>query len=144
MKVRDLIGSRKDVYSVQQDATVHDVARYLREKGVRAVGVVDGKGHVVGVVSHADMSDKVAAENKCPAWMRITEIMTDNLITVPLDTPIEDCVRLMEKNGIFHLVVEDDKGGFMGMMSVQDLLRVIVNDHKERADLLEAMMFPQH
>jgi len=144
MNVRDLLGSRKDVYSVQQDATVHDVARYLREKGVRAVGVVDAKGRIVGVVSQADISDKVAAENKCPAWMRISEIMSVKLVSVPLDSPLDECVRLMEKNGIFHLMVQDDKGGFLGMLSVQDLLRVIVNDHKERADLLEAMMFPQH
>jgi CBS domain-containing protein len=144
MNVRDLLGSRKDVFSVQQDATVHEVARYLREKGVRAVGVVDAKGRVVGVVSHADVSDKVAAENKCPAWMRISEIMTVNPISVPLDTSVDECVRLMEKNGIFHLMAHDDKGGFLGMLSVQDLLRVIVNDHKERADLFEAMMFPQH
>ena len=144
MKLRDLLGSRKEVYSVLPDATVYDVARYLREKGVRAVGVVDAKGHVVGVVSQADMSDKVAAENKCPAWMRITEIMTVNPISVPLDTSIDECVRLMEKNSIFHLMVHDDKGKYLGMFSVQDLLRVIVNDHKERADLLEAMMFPQH
>jgi len=144
MNVRDLLGSRKDVYSVQPDATVHDVARYLREKGVRAVGVVDARGNVLGVVSQADMSDKVAAENKCPAWMRITEIMTVNPISVPLDTSIEECVRLMEKNGIFHLMVHDEKDRYLGMLSVQDLLRLIVNDHKERADLLEAMMFPQH
>jgi len=144
MNVRDLLGSRKDVYSVQQDATVHDVARYLREKGVRAVGVVDAKGRIVGVVSQADISDKVAAENKCPAWMRISEIMSVKLVSVPLDSPLDECVRLMEKNGIFHLMVQDDKGGFLGMLSVQDLLRVIVNDHKERADLLEEMMFPQH
>lgn len=144
MNVRDLLGTRKDVYSVQQDATVYDVARYLREKGVRAVGVVDAKGRVVGVVSQADVSDKVAAENKCPAWMRISEIMSVNPISVPLDTSIDECVRLMEKNGIFHLMVQDDQGGFLGMLSVQDLLRVIVNDHKERADLFEAMMFPQH
>ena len=144
MKLRDLLGSRKDVYSVLPDATVYDVARYLREKGVRAVGVVDAKGRVVGVVSQADMSDKVAAENKCPAWMRITEIMTVNPISVPLDTSIDECVRLMEKNSIFHLMVHDDNEKYLGMFSVQDLLRVIVNDHKERADLLEAMMFPQH
>jgi CBS domain-containing protein len=144
MNVRDLLGTRKDVYSVQQDATVYDVARYLREKGVRSVGVVDAKGRVVGVVSQADVSDKVAAENKCPAWMRISEIMSVNLVSVPLDTSLDECVRLMEKHGIFHLVVQDDKGGFLGMLSVQDLLRVIVNDHKERADLFEAMMFPQH
>jgi CBS domain-containing protein len=144
MTVRDLLGSRKDVYSVRDDATVHEVALYLRDRQVRAVGVLDINGRVVGVVSQADVSDKVAAENKCPAWMRISEIMSRNPVSVPLDTALDECVRLMEKHGIFHLMVKDEKEGFRGMLSVQDLLRVIVRDHKERADLFEAMMFPQH
>jgi CBS domain-containing protein len=144
MNVRDLLGSRQDVFSVREDATVFDVARYLRDKQVRAVGVVDVNGKVVGVVSQADISDKTAAENKCPAWMRVSEIMTRNPITVPLDTTLDECVRLMEKHGFFHLMVTDEKAGFRGMISVQDLLRIIVRDHKERADLFEAMMFPQH
>jgi predicted transcriptional regulator len=144
MNVRDLLGSRQDVYSVHEDTSVHEVARYLREKQIRAVGVLDARGRIVGVVSHADMSDKVAAENKCPAWMRISEIMTRNPIAVPMDTSLDECVRLMEKNGIFHLMVQDERSGYRGMLSVQDLLRIIVRDHKERADLFEAMMFPQH
>jgi CBS domain-containing protein len=144
MNVREVIGFRQDVYSVREDTSVHDVARYLRDKQIRAVGVLDANGRVVGVVSQADMSDKVAAENKCPAWMKVSEIMTRNPISVPMDTSLDDCVRLMEKNGIFHLLVHDEKAGFRGMLSVQDLLRIIVADHKERADLLEAMMFPQH
>jgi len=144
MTVRDLLGSRQDVYSVRDDATVHEVALYLRDRQVRAVGVLDLHGRVVGVVSQADVSDKVAAENKCPAWMRISEIMTRNPISVPLDTALDECVRLMEKHSIFHLMVQDEKAGFRGMLSVQDLLRVMVRDHKERADLFEAMMFPQH
>jgi len=144
MNVRDLLGSRKDVFSVREDASVHDVARYLKEKEIRSVGVLDAGGRLVGVVSQADMSDKVVAENKCPAWMRISEVMTRNPISVPMDTSLDECVRMMEKHGIFHLVVMDEKAGFRGMLSVQDLLRLIVRDHKERADLLEAMMFPQH
>jgi CBS domain-containing protein len=144
MTVRDLLGSRQDVYSVRDDATVHEVALYLRDRQVRAVGVLDLRGRVVGVVSQADVSDKVAAENKCPAWMKISEIMSRNPISVPLDTSLDECLRLMEKHGFFHLPVLDEKAGFRGMLSVQDLLRVIVRDHKERADLFEAMMFPQH
>ena len=144
MNVRDVLGSRQDVYSVRDDASVHDVALYLRDKQVRAVGVVDANGSVLGVVSQADMSDKVAAENKCPAWMKVSEIMTRNPISVPMDTSLDECVRLMEKHGIFHLMVQDERAGFRGLLSVQDLLRIIVRDHKERADLFEAMMFPQH
>src|SRR2546422_5360159 len=81
MKVNDLIASRKEIYSISDTTTVHEAARYLRDKGVRAVGVLDAVGRLVGVVSQSDISDKVAAENKCPAWMRVSEIMRDRKST---------------------------------------------------------------
>jgi len=143
MKVSDLIGSRRDVYSVLEDTTVHDTARYLRERQVRAVGVVDRQGVLVGVVSHSDVSDKVAADNKCPAWMRVAEIMSRNLVTATPDTSVEDCLRLMEQHGIFHLVVLDSEKGYRGMISVTDLLQLFASDQKARADMLEALIFPQ-
>jgi len=82
MTVLDLIGSRAEVYSVRDDVTVHEAARYLREREVRAAGVLDANGALAGVVSQSDISDKVAAENKCPAWMRVSEIMSTSLVTV--------------------------------------------------------------
>lgn len=143
MKVADLIQSRKDIYSVRQDATVHEAARYLREKQVRSVGVRDQEGKLVGVISQSDISNQVAAENKCPAWMRVAEIMTTELIVVPPGTPLDECLRSMEKHGFFHLPVVDDKGDYRGMVSVKDLLKVIALDEKARADMLESFMFPQ-
>jgi len=38
--------------------------------------VVDFDRKIIGVVSQSDISDKVAAENKCPAWSNVTEIMS--------------------------------------------------------------------
>ena len=64
MTVKDLIQSRAEVFSVSEDFTVHDAARYLRDKQVRSVGVLNRQGKLVGVVSQSDISDKVAAENK--------------------------------------------------------------------------------
>lgn len=142
MKVADLIHSRTEVFSVPDDATVHDAARYLRDKGVRSVGVLDKKGKLVGVISQSDISDKVAAENKPPAWMRVTEIMSTDLVTASPETTIEDCRQLMDKHGIFHLVVLDEKGAYRGMISVTDLLKVMVADQKARADLLESYIYP--
>ena len=89
MTVGDLIESRKDVYSIADDLTVYEAARYLREKQVRSVGVCDRNGKLLGVVSQSDISDKVAAENKCPAWMRVSEIMTSELTVVPPETPLD-------------------------------------------------------
>ena len=143
MKVADLIASRKDVYSVTDDTTVHEAARYLREKEVRAVGVLDKHTKLVGVISQSDISDKVCAENKCPAWMRVSEVMTPDLVTVGLEMPIEDCMRLMEKHGIYHLIVVDQAGVYRGMISIADLLRVIASDHKARADMFESYIYPQ-
>jgi CBS domain-containing protein len=143
MRVADVISSRKEVFSVQEDATVHDVARYLRDRRVRTVGVLDTGGKLVGVISQADISDRVAAENKCPAWMRVSEVMTKDLVTVSPEKPIEECLVLMEKHRIFHLVVTGDEKKFLGMISVKDLLWVIASGHKERADLMESFVFPQ-
>ncbi len=143
MKVAQLISGRKNIYSITAETTVHEAARYLRERQVRAVGVLDATGKLAGVISQSDISDKVAAENKCPAWMRVGEVMTTHLITVSPEMPLEDCLRLMEKHGIYHLLVVDDPGGYRGMISVTDLLQLIASDQKARADMLEAFIYPQ-
>ncbi|HEV8384531.1 MAG TPA: CBS domain-containing protein [Candidatus Acidoferrales bacterium] len=143
MKVKDLIESRKEVYSIPVDMSVHDAARYLREKGVRAAGICDAKGKLVGCISQSDISDKVAAENKCPAWMRVTEVMSTDLVMTTPETPLDDCLRMMDEHGIFHLLVQDESKQYRGMISVADLLRVLASDHKARADMLESYIFPQ-
>jgi len=140
MTVNDLIGTRADVYSIPHDMTVHDAARYLRDRRVRSAGVLDGS-RLVGVVSQSDVSDKVAAENKCPAWMHVAEIMSTDLVTVTPDRSLHECLRLMEQHGIYHLLVVNADGGYRGMLSVTDLLSVIASDEKARADMLEAFLF---
>src|SRR5215469_4391268 len=112
MKVGDLIGSRKEVYTVSEETSVHQVAQYLRTKGVRTVGVLGPDGRLTGVISQSDISDKVAAENKCPAWMKASDIMTRELVTVTAERVLDECLLLMEQNGIFHLVVLDEVGQF--------------------------------
>ena len=142
MNVTNLVASRTEVFSISNEATVHDAARYLREKQIRSAGILDGQSNLVGVISQSDISDKVAAENKCPAWTRVSEIMSTRLVTVSPETSLDECARLMDKHGIFHLAVVDSVKGYRGLISVQDLLKVIASDQKARADMLEAYMFP--
>jgi predicted transcriptional regulator len=142
MKVSELIGSRREVYSIREESSVHQGAQYLREKQVRSVGVLDAEGRLVGVISQSDISDKVAAENKCPAWMKVSDIMSRELISVSLEETLEDCLGLMERHGVYHLLVMDGRNNFRGMLSVSDLLRVFATDQKDRADLLQAFIDP--
>src|SRR5690349_17627961 len=143
MRVQDVIESRHEIFSIRDSTTVDEAARYLRDRKLRAVGVLNGWGKLAGIVSQSDISEKVAAENKCPAWMRVSEIMSTELMTVTPDTSLEECLQLMEHNGIFHLVVLHD-AEFFGLISAKDLLRFVADGHKARADMLEAFVFPQH
>jgi CBS domain-containing protein len=142
MKVADLIGSRKDVFSIVETKSVLDAAKYLREKQVRSAGVVDSNGKLIGVVSQSNISDKVAAENKCPAWSNVTEIMSRDLVTVTPEVTFDDCLRLMEQNGVYHLLILGEGNKYLGMLSVSDLLKVMASNEKARADMLESYVFP--
>lgn len=140
MIVLDLIGCRSEVFFIRPDLTVFDTARYLRDHQLRSVGVLDEGGRPVGVVSQSDISNKVAAENTCPAWLRVSEIMTTELVIVTPDRSLDDCLRLMEQNNIYHLLVVDGGGMYRGMLSVRDLLSVIASDEKSRADMLASFV----
>ncbi len=137
MTVSTLIESRKEVFSIAEDTTGHDAARYLRDKQVRAVAVFNGQGKVAGVVSQSDISDKIAAENKCPEWVHASEIMSTELVTVSPQESLEACLNLMERYGIYHLLVLAENDGYCGMISMQDLLKAIARESKSRADALE-------
>jgi CBS domain-containing protein len=143
MKVSDLIGSRKEVYFISEEKSVMEAAQYLREKQVRSVGVVDAEGKLTGVISQSDISDKVAAENKYPESMKVSEIMSRELLTVTPEMTFEDSLRAMEQNGVYHLLILDAQNRYQGMLSVSDLLKVMAADNKERADMLESYIFPQ-
>ena len=135
MKVSELIGSRKEVFSITEETSVHQAAQYLREKQVRSVGVVDGSSKVVGVISHSDVSDKVAAENKCPAWMKASDIMTRELITVTPEMTLEDCLRDIVSVSTFTLrcVALERLGGGQREVAPQRLARFGRHDRPRRA-----------
>jgi CBS domain-containing protein len=141
MKVSDLVGTRREVYSIPEGTSVLEAAQYLREKSVRSAGVINAQGQLVGVVSQSDISDKIAAENKCPAWVKISEIMSRNLLSVTPAMTFDECLQLMDHNGVYHLLIVDGDGAYRGMLSVSDLLRVMASDQKARADLLESYLF---
>ena len=143
MRVADLIGSRSEIYSILEDKSVLEAAQYLRAKEVRSAGVVNSSGDLVGVISQSDISDKIAAENKCPAWVKVSEIMSRSLLTVTPEMSFEESLKLMEQNSVYHLCILERPGVFRGMLSVSDLLRVMATDEKARADMLESLIFPQ-
>ena len=139
-RVRDMIGNRSEIYSLSDEATIHEAAMYLRDRQVRATAVCDARGAIVGVIAQGDISNKVAAEHRCPSWVKVREVMSKDVVTVTPDSTIDECIRLMEKNKIYHLLVVE-RGKSFGMISAQDVFRTVADDEKARADMLESWAF---
>ena len=51
--------------------------------------------------------------------MRVQEVMTENVRTIPVDTPAEQAWSLMKTDGIHHLVVTDGRR-IVGVLSNRD------------------------
>src|SRR5690349_12231124 len=118
--VQEVVNNRKQIFCVSNQSTVAEAARYLRDRRIRAAGVCNLSGKIVGVISQSDISDKVVAENYRPAEVKVQAIASPNIIKVAPEACCSDAKRLMEVNGIYHLVVEDSAGTFLGMISLRD------------------------
>lgn len=144
MTVREIIKDRKEIYCISNQASAAEAARYLKDRGIRATGVCDAVGKVCGVVSQSDISDKVVAENFKPSDVAVETISSKNLIKVTPDVDINSALKLMHDRGVYHLIVEDAAGTFLGMVSVRDCVAMCLAEEKERADLYQAYAFPNY
>lgn len=142
--VRDIIKNRKEIFCVSNQATVAEAARYLKDRRIRAAGVCNLSGKIVGVISQSDISDKIVAENYRPSDVLVQAVASENLVKVELEGECRAALQLMHEKGIYHLIVEDEAGKFLGMISVRDCIATIAEEERERADMYENYVFPRY
>jgi CBS domain-containing protein len=142
--VYDIIKDRKEIYCISNQTTVAEAARYLKDRGIRATGVCNLSGKIMGVVSQSDISDKVVAENYRPSEVSVQAIASTNLIKITPETEIKEAMRIMQEDGVYHLIVEDAAGKFLGMVSMRDCNAMRVEEEKERAEMLKDYAFPNY
>lgn len=142
--VQDVISNRKEIYSISNQMTAAEAARYLRDRSIRATGVCNLSGKITGVLSQSDISDKVAAENYRPSDIRVQDIASTNLIKITPEATITTAKQIIHDNGVYHLVVEDANGKYLGLISIRDCIAISVDEEKERADLYQEYAFPHY
>ena len=66
--------------------------------------------------------------------LEIKDIMTTKVIYITQDTPVVDAIRLMVKNNITGVPVVEDDMTLLGVLSEQDVLRLLhtYEDEKDR------------
>lgn len=133
--VGNLVAGR-EVYHVRVEHTVREAARYMSERRVGAVAVLDGD-RLSGVLSERDIMSRVVARGLDPDGVKVGEAMTRDLVVANAGESHEEGVRKMKQAGCRHLpVIQADR--FIGMVSLRDLLQVDLSEKDEEIRLLNA------
>ncbi len=115
--VKDVM--RKDIKTVETEASIKEAARIMRDARVGSVVAVS-KEKIAGIVTAKDIVYKHVATN---AGSRVKDIMSTRLITANLTETIEQASRQMVKEGVERLLVFDHEK-LVGIVSSSDILKV--------------------
>lgn len=123
-----LLNKGYNICSVSPDDTIFNALKFMAEKKIGAVLVIDN-GDVVGIMSERDYARKVVLEGKSSKDSRVKEIMSDKVIYADIDRLVEECMVLMIEKRIRHLpVYENNK--LTGIISIGDVVKAVI-DEKE-------------
>lgn len=134
MPTIDGIIAGQELFSVTPDASVLDAARYMAERRIGAVSVIEN-GFLVGIVSERDLMTRVVAEGRDPKSTSVGDVMSRRLVHGSPGDSFESCIAKMLEHNCRHLPILGN-GRVVGMVSIRDLYRV---DATEKANQLEAM-----
>jgi isocitrate dehydrogenase len=71
-----------------------------------------------------DIISKVVSQGKDPAKLKVQDVMTKTLITVPPDCPLRDAAALMMEKGIRRVLVRRGRE-IIGIVSDTDIFRAV-------------------
>jgi len=119
MKAQDIM--TQEVATIRGSATVAEAVKLMKLKGLRSL-VVDRRSDddAYGLITEADVTNKVVASGKDPKQLRVAEVMTKPCVVVNPDLAVEYVARLFAQTGIDRAPVI--RGDLLGIISVTDIL----------------------
>lgn len=141
--VRDIY-QRNVVTCLPQDGLV-PVVGIMRERNISSVVVCTENGEPIGIITDRDLRNKVVPSGRDPASFRVQDIMNSPLTTIQEQDVLYEALYRMSSQNIHRLVVVNDKGALIGIITDTDILRMqshsphqLVRDI-EKASSLEAL-----
>jgi len=135
-KVRNIIQTKGNIiYSVPSTVTVYQALEVMFEKNIGALLVID-EGKFMGIFTERHYARKLALRGKSSKETPIGEIMTEQPVTVTLNTSIEECMKIMTNKKIRHLPVVENET-LVGIISVGDVVKYIIEEQKLIIENLE-------
>lgn len=108
----------RDVLKLEASRDIKNAAKTLSDNGIEGAPVVDD-GEIVGILTLSDIT-KALAEGK--ESFKVSEVMSKHLISVEESVMIADAIEVMNRNNIGRLIVVDEAGTPVGIVTRTDLL----------------------
>ena len=116
------------VASAAPSETVRVAARRMADHNVGSLAVLDAARRPVGVLTDRDIVLRIVSWGRDPESALVEDAMTAPARTVGEDTPIEDALGLMRSAAVRRLVVVDEAGTAVGVLSVDDVLELLAEE----------------
>jgi CBS domain-containing protein len=144
LSVADLMTT--DVVSVSPGTGYREIADLLVRRRISAVPVVSAEGRVLGVVSQADLLQRIEYADARPHHPLVARTMSsprsaggttaDSLMSSPAVTidaaaPVSKAARLMMAARVKRLPVVDSDGRLVGVLSRHDVLQLLARPDDE-------------
>ena len=118
----------REVIECTRKTSALELSQIMRQSHVGDVVVVDqpnGKKIAVGIVTDRDLAVEVMAKERDPALVTAGDLMGRKLVTVGEASDVYETAELMRYEGVRRVPVVDDQGGLAGIVTMDDLLKII-------------------
>lgn len=114
----------RKVYTTSPRTSVQEVAQLLYRERISGVPVIDDQSNqLVGMVTEADVIRHIERDD-----LRVSEIMTCQLVTVEEDTPVSEIAALLTERRIKRVPVVQG-GRMVGIVSRADIVQAVALGH---------------
>ena len=120
MQVRDAM--TRDVLTLTPGTSLRDAARFMTERNIGAVVVIDPEQPGPGIFTERDLVRSLGS-GEDPDRESISDHLTTNAAFADLEWPLEEAAEAMARGGFRHLVVVDGSS-LAGIISMRDIMRV--------------------
>ncbi|MDZ7779242.1 MAG: IMP dehydrogenase [Gemmatimonadota bacterium] len=104
--------------TLDSDARLQDAHDLMARFSISGVPIVEGEGRLVGIITNRDMQFEVDLSRS------IADVMTsENLVTVPVGTTLEEAQAILHRHRIEKLPVVDENGKLRGLITVKDIFK---------------------
>lgn len=122
--VKDIM--KKDIMTIDMTQTIDDALNEMLNKKTDYLVVISkAQKQNLGIVTERDVIYRAVKQNKDMKNISVTAIMTSPIKTINANAGIKELVESLESNKTRRRVVVDDKGNFVGVIDIKDIMKAI-------------------